>query len=104
MNLNEYQQAAATTAIYPKSSGVTYNIVGLCGEVGEIAGKYSKCIRDGIIVDRDDFKKELGDVLWFVAMLAKEFNFSLEEIGLRNLEKLQSRKDRNCLTGDGDNR
>lgn len=104
MNLNEYQRAAATTAIYPKSSGITYTIVGLCGEAGEIAGKYSKSIRDDIPVNKDDLTKELGDVLWFVAMLAYEFNISLDEVGTKNIEKLVDRKERNCLSGNGDNR
>ena len=47
---------------------------------------------------------ELGDVLWYCAMLAKEVDMNLGSIMEGNLDKLADRKARNRLQGDGDNR
>jgi len=48
--------------------------------------------------------KELGDVLWYVAMSAWEIGYSLEDIAVLNTEKLESRKKRGVINGSGDNR
>ena len=47
---------------------------------------------------------EIGDVLWYCAMLAKEVDMNLGLIMENNLKKLADRKARNRLQGDGDNR
>jgi len=109
MKLNEYQEKAISTAIYPRTYAVgTYPVLGLCGEAGEVAEKVKKVIRDknGIYdpEDVDNIKKELGDVLWYVANIAWDFNIPLEKVAEMNIEKLQSRKDRGKLRGSGDDR
>ena len=85
-----------------------YPALGLGGEVGEVLNKVKKIMRDhdGKITDeyREILKKELGDVLWYVAALASELGLKLEEVARLNLEKLASRKERGTLGGDGDNR
>lgn len=106
MDLNSYQKAAKTTAVYQGSGGILgfcYTALGLTGESGEYADKAKKVIRDGLR-DPEAFAKELGDVLWYVAMCAHEIGYDLEDIALINLAKLQSRADRNKLSGSGDNR
>jgi NTP pyrophosphatase (non-canonical NTP hydrolase) len=47
---------------------------------------------------------ELSDVCWYVAVLAYELDYTLEEIMQMNLDKLSSRKERGVLSGSGDNR
>ncbi len=106
---NEYQEKARKTAIYPNiGTNPTYPTLGLCGEVGEVAEKIKKAARDnGGVIDeqrRADLKKELGDVLWYVAALASELKLNLNEIAEGNLEKLVSRQQRDVLKGSGDNR
>ena len=61
---------------------------------------------DGVISEekREEITKELGDVLWYIANLSKELNVSLEDVAQKNIEKLQSRQQRNELHGSGDNR
>lgn len=103
MKLNEYQNAAMTTAVYPEDQGLTYTILGLASEAGELAGKLKKQIRDGE-GHYEAMKAELGDVLWYVAMAAEELGVGLEEIANRNLEKLASRANRGKLGGSGDDR
>jgi NTP pyrophosphatase (non-canonical NTP hydrolase) len=109
MDFNEYQNKARQTAIYPdKDNNFIYPTLGLVGEAGEVAEKMKKVIRDdaGIISEekRTEIVKELGDVMWYIANLAKELNVDLEDVALANLEKLQSRQQRNQLHGSGDNR
>ncbi len=109
MNFNEYQSEATKTAAYPNiGNNIYYPALGLAGESGEVVGKISKIMRDdnGIVTDESKLKleKELGDVLWYVSQLATELNLSLDEIATNNIRKLQSRKERNQIHGNGDNR
>jgi NTP pyrophosphatase (non-canonical NTP hydrolase) len=109
MNFDEYQEAARKTAIYPNvGNNIIYPCLGLAGETGEICENVKKILRDknGIISDKDKeaIKKELGDQLWYVAALCSEFGFSMSEVVECNIAKLQSRKERGKLSGNGDNR
>jgi NTP pyrophosphatase (non-canonical NTP hydrolase) len=109
MNLNDYQLAALDTAMYPnKGCNFTYPALGLAGEAGEVADKLKKVIRDNdgdLTKDvRDAVAKEIGDVLWYVAVLAYEMNYNLSDIAQMNVDKLASRKERGVITGSGDNR
>ena len=105
----EYQQKASETAIFPKQKALEYITLGLTGEAGEIANKVKKLIRDGADEETLEQKKieigyELGDVLWYCAMLAREVDINLGHIMEKNIEKLHSRKERGTLGGSGDNR
>jgi len=109
MDLNTYQTAAIQTAIYPnRGSNFVYPALGLVGEAGEVADKLKKVIRDneGVLIDpvRDAVAKELGDTLWYLAVLAFEMDYDLNEIAQINIDKLNSRKERGVLSGSGDNR
>lgn len=108
MNLNEFQQAALSSAIYPKKHGLVYTTLGLAGEAGEIANKVKKILRDdaGTLTDdkRIALAAELGDVLWYVAAVARELDCTLESIGNGVLLKLAERKERGTLGGSGDQR
>jgi NTP pyrophosphatase (non-canonical NTP hydrolase) len=109
MDLTEYQAAALSTAVYPnRGTNFAYPALGLAGEAGEVADKLKKVLRDndGVLTDqvRDAVAKELGDVLWYVSVLAYEMDYSLDEIARINIDKLASRQQRGVLTGSGDNR
>lgn len=111
MTFDEYQEHAATTAIYPERGaigGLAYTVLGINGEAGEIAEKLKKVIRDkhGIVneVRTYELAKELGDVLWYVAETASQLGLSLGQIAEINVEKLYSRKVRGKLQGSGDSR
>ena len=103
MTLDTYQKQAITTAIYPKEVSIMYPALGLAGEAGEVANKVKKVIRDGVF-DKDAIASELGDCLWYIAVLARDLNVDLEEIAQENLSKLRGRKERGTLQGNGDTR
>lgn len=104
MDFKEYQKEAAKTAIYPKDLAIEYLMLGLCSESGEVAGIAKKVIRDYDFYNVDCIKKELGDVLWYIAQICSEFEISLEDCAIKNIEKLNDRQKRNKLQGSGDNR
>jgi len=102
--LNQYQQDAMS--FRQESANHMYVLLNLAGEVGELNSLIAKAIRDG---QKEDFKvqacKELGDILWSVAGVAADMGFTLQDVGLTNIEKLMGRVERGTLTGaSGDDR
>lgn len=115
MTFDEYQQRALSTDLgkdnadkSPMSPAFLSAILGLAGESGEFTDKFKKVIRDdkGIISDerQAELKKELGDVLWYVAVVADYLGIPLSELATANIEKLADRAKRQMLAGSGDNR
>ena len=109
MQMNDYQKAALTTAIYKDlNTQLVCTVLGLNGEAGEVAEKVKKLIRDKDSkiepTDRLEIQKELGDVLWYLSVLARTLGIDLEDVALMNLEKLKSRAERGALKGSGDDR
>lgn len=108
MNINDYQKEALTTAIYPADFKILYPTLGLVGEAGEVAEKVKKVLRDngGSFTDekKAELAKEIGDVLWYCANLANDLGYTLDTIAQINISKLQSRKERDVIKGNGDNR
>jgi len=110
MTLNEYQKEAFKTAIYPyKGTGsnlaISYIALGL-GEAGEVQNKVKKVLRGDkpFELAKEGIAFELGGLLWYVAALAKELGYNLEEIAHMNLESLKGRTERGTIKGDGDER
>jgi len=125
MDFNEYQKEAHKTAEYPDTAVIgdkffhgdgpeliltpfLYASLGLAGEAGEVAEKVKKIIRNkkGLYTDEDvsDIRKELGDVLWYIAELCTVFDISMENCAKTNIEKLADRKERDVIKSEGDNR
>jgi NTP pyrophosphatase (non-canonical NTP hydrolase) len=109
LTLNDYQKSALkTTRGHDQPDEMLHLVLGLVGETGEVAEKFKKLVRDKnsdvAQLDLDDMKKELGDVLWYLAVLADYLGVPLEEIGNKNLAKLADRQKRGVLKGSGDNR
>jgi NTP pyrophosphatase (non-canonical NTP hydrolase) len=111
MKFNEYQTKAITTAVYPKHQALPYLALGLSGEAAEVANKVKKIIRGDY--DNDPTKaeealasisKELGDTLWYLAVLANELGDDLSVIAAANLDKLAARAKANTIKGSGDER
>ena len=65
--------------------------IGLGGETGEVLEIYKKAYRDNKQIDKEHLKEELGDVLWYIANICTEENFTLDEIIEYNINKLTKR-------------
>lgn len=106
MNINDYQDQAVKTAIYKHP--VIYPALGLSNEAGEVLGKIKKVLRDNdgdfTAEKRKEIGSEIGDVLWYIAALARDLDLSMSDIAQCNLDKLNSRMARGVLGGSGDNR
>ena len=127
LTLNDYQEKAMSTCM-PSCENISYMLLNLVGEVGEFASKVAKAVRkdqvkigwweEGKEADENDLiptgsfaewdelkeelKKELGDILWQTAGVAYAMNWTLEEVGLGNLDKLAKRKEAGTIVGNGD--
>jgi NTP pyrophosphatase (non-canonical NTP hydrolase) len=116
MTFEEYETQSLKTAIYPGQgypTGLQYVALKMNGEAGELAEHIGKAMRDesfGVFnlelteSRKELIKKEIGDVLWYLAAAAREVNTSLSEIAEGNIQKLADRAKRNALQGSGDNR
>lgn len=113
MTFDEYQKQALTTA-YTNPEYVdtlmdkTIWAMGVAGEAGEVVEKWKKIVayKEGKISDDDkaELAKELGDVVWYIAVMAHSLDLSFDEIMQQNVKKLQDRQQRNVIKGAGDNR
>ncbi len=110
MTFDEYQTRALTTAIINDDPlmAKTIWVMGVAGEAGEVVEKWKKIVayRQGQISKDDltDLAHELGDVVWYVAVLADALGLSFDEVMSDNLKKLNDRQRRDVIKGVGDNR
>ena len=93
MELDQYQQLALRTAGHRESTEkvLTYTALGLAGESGEVADIIKKAFYHAHPLDREAVSKELGDVLWYLAVMADGLEISLEQIAQENIAKLRER-------------
>ena len=126
MTANDYQKKAHGF-VSGGASNCAYPFLGLAEEAGEVLGKVAKYIRkhyvwpsdaQGALHWRDggyrDFKedvkvlsdisKELGDCMWMIAEICTKMGFSLERVMERNIRKLEGRRERGTIVGEGDER
>ena len=112
MGFDEYQEKAARSDTFEKCElrdvGFIEKVMGLAGEAGEAVDKFKKILRDkgGEISndDRESIVKELGDVLWYVASIARYMDVPLSEVAAKNITKLDGRLQRGTVHGEGDER
>lgn len=92
MTLKEYQELASRTinkALTLKKQG-KHALHGMVGEIGELHSIYQKKYQ-GHPFSVEHAKKELGDLLWFIAEYCTAHGWCLEEIAQMNIDKLKER-------------
>ena len=92
MKANEYQRKAARTIRKDMDwmECEFHALHGMVGEIGELHSLYQK-VYQGHKIDDEHAKKELGDLLWFIAEYCTAKYWTLEEIMQLNIEKLLAR-------------
>lgn len=98
MTANEYQDLARRTlvdrpgfSLEDNETMLVWNAIGLAGEAGEVADSIKKMIFHQHGLDRETLRGELGDVLWYVAALASNLGYNLDEVMAANVDKLKAR-------------
>ena len=93
MTINEYQKLAMTTLnpALDKKDVLINGVMGLCGEAGEAIDIVKKHLAQGHELDKDHLIKELGDIAWYLAEVATVLDVELEEVLVKNIEKLKAR-------------
>lgn len=110
MTFDDYQAAAPNTAHHNPDDLMDKTIwaLGIAGESGEVVEKWKKIVayKEGTVTPEDlqELGKEIGDVMWYLAMFADSLGLKLSDLAAQNLEKLASRKSRDVIKGAGDNR
>jgi NTP pyrophosphatase (non-canonical NTP hydrolase) len=122
MTFNDYQIEAMKNKVYGYGSKVTYPVLGLTSEAGEVSGKLKKVMRDMngdldslVEVKQNDgtvkevparllIADEIGDVLWYAAAIAEDLGYTFQEIAEMNITKLTGRRERGTIQGSGDHR
>ena len=114
MRFNDYQEKCRETDLgniggrKELNPEWMYYVLGMAGEMGEFQEKIKKLFRDhdGVldIPFQAELSLEMGDILWYMARLADKIGIQFDYIAECNIEKLNSRKERSQLHGDGDNR
>jgi len=92
MNLKEYQELCRKTSkkFNTKEKEILTWGLGIAGEAGDVAG----CIKKTFSHDNDQktgIKENIGDTLWYIAMICNFFGWDLEEVLKENIKKLKER-------------
>jgi NTP pyrophosphatase (non-canonical NTP hydrolase) len=102
MELSTYQAAAGKTdkLAADKKIAIQVAALGIVGEAGSIASVVKKYLRDGVSYDsyRNFLTEELGDVLWYVANLARLLDLDLDKIAEENLRRANDQHGDSPLT------
>jgi len=115
MTFDEYQKQAMKTDTFKKpeldlmSDGFVNKVLGIVGETGEFADKIKKMRRNNghgklSPSEIELLEIELGDILWYLATVAKYLNLSFDDVAKKNIEKLSGRAERGTIKGFGDTR
>lgn len=92
MKINEYQKLCMRTANFMDSSKLIINgAMGLCGEAGEVIDLIKKWVFQGHELYKEDVEEELGDALWYAAILCEGIGTTMEEVMQKNIGKLKRR-------------
>ena len=92
MNFKTYLvESERTLADKGKDTNVLHGTIGICTEAGEILDAIKKSMFYGKPIDKVNIKEEIGDVMWYIAILCREFNLEMEDVLQTNINKLKAR-------------
>lgn len=83
---------------------IIHGIIGVATEAGELLEALLLCIKEGTPIDKVNLKEEIGDVFWYLAVLAHACGTNFEEIQRTNIAKLRARFPNKFTEYDAQNR
>lgn len=92
MDLKEYQKICESTAFKydsPEFEIATWGL-GIAGEAGDVAS----CIKKTYSHKKDTIsgiRENLGDTMWYIAMICNFYGWDLNEVLQENVDKLKER-------------
>ena len=90
MDLKDYtNRAASTDNLGEDEEAIRIALFGIAGEAGSVVSEAKKWFRDGVLLPnlQDRVREELGDLLWYIALLARRLDIDLDEVIEQNLTK-----------------
>ncbi len=92
MDLNEFQEICKKTALKfdDKDKEILTWGLGISGEAGDVAS----CIKKTVSHKKDEtkgIKENLGDTMWYIAMICNFYGWKMEDVLKENVEKLKKR-------------
>lgn len=104
MQPNEYLKASGRTDLCDdqlikfvercndrEAANFLHATMGISTEAGELLDVMKKYLAYGRIIDRVNIAEEIGDVLWYVAIILRELEMSFEDAMQMNINKLEKR-------------
>jgi len=95
ISFDDYQAEASETFQFEVGSleSRMISVMGIAGEVGELATEYKKAIRDGdgYKIFKEKLTEELGDILWYLSSIASQEEILLSDIANFNIRKIRDR-------------
>lgn len=93
MENSEYQRLAQRTAApdLELNQALTIGGLGIAGEAGEVADHIKKIVFHQHDLDKAKLAEEMGDVLWYIALLCNALDISLGDVMAANIRKLEAR-------------
>lgn len=92
MNIEQYKADSARTLI---DKGYDMNLLhaamGIGTEAGELLDAFKRKIFYGKELDVVNVKEEIGDIMWYIAILLRELDLDFEDILQLNIDKLRAR-------------
>jgi NTP pyrophosphatase (non-canonical NTP hydrolase) len=101
MEMNQYLQESKCTdlpditpahqRITPEMTQLLHGAIGISTEAGEILDAFKKSIYYGKPLDKVNVMEEVGDVMWYCALILREIGYSFEDVAQININKLRAR-------------
>jgi NTP pyrophosphatase (non-canonical NTP hydrolase) len=74
-----------------KNQKLLHAVIGLSTESGELLDQMKKVVYYGKELDRVNIKEELGDLMWYMAILMRELDLDMDDVLEVNINKLRTR-------------
>ncbi len=106
MDFKTYQKHMFRTANHTldKKEMLVNACLGLAGEAGEFNDAIKKVIYHGHNPDTEKLTFELGDILWYISLACYALDLELDEVAIKNIDKLTKRYPKGFTSKDSINR